>query len=107
MEEFEKESCIRGYQEIWDAVLGVRMSKGTGEPTRPLCLVVVKNATIIGHLPCKISNLLEEVLLLYSGWQSKIFTRLTIGWNGDPMHIALQGSAKRSKELVKLMFCKK
>ena len=56
METFQKESCVRGYhiyRELWDAVVG----EERGNVTDMYAVAVIKDCTIVGHLPRKISRI--------------------------------------------------
>ena len=53
MEDYERECCIRGYhvyKEIWAAALGEQLVCER-EPYNRYAVAVVKNRTVIGHLP--------------------------------------------------------
>ena len=60
MEEFQKESCVRGYhlyKDVWNAVLGEELlcRRGAGNSSDLYTVAVLKDGTTIGHLPRKIS----------------------------------------------------
>ena len=72
METFQKESCIRGYhiyRERWDAVVGEKLEcqRERGNTTDMYAVAVIKDSTIVGHLPRKISRIctLCEINLLF------------------------------------------
>ena len=59
---FQKESCIRGYhiyRKLWDAVVGeeLKYQRECGNATDMYAVAVVKDSTIVGHLPRKISRI--------------------------------------------------
>ena len=59
MEDYERECCIRGYhvyKEIWAAALGEQLVCER-EPYNRYAVAVVKNRTVIGHLPRTISRI--------------------------------------------------
>ena len=58
----ERNSCVRGYHiymSIWDAVIGEELPcrRDTGNERDRYTVAVMKDETIIGHLPQKISRL--------------------------------------------------
>ena len=62
METFQKESCIRGYhiyRELWDAVVGEELEcqRERGNAADMYAVAVMKDSTIVGHLPQKISRI--------------------------------------------------
>ena len=62
METFQKESCVRGYhryRELWDAVVGEELGcqRERGNATDMYAVAVIKDSTIVGHLPRKISKI--------------------------------------------------
>ena len=62
METFQKESCVRGYhiyRELWDAVVGEELEcqRERGNATDMYAVAVIKDCTIVGHLPRKISRI--------------------------------------------------
>ena len=57
----ERNSCVRGYHiymSIWDAVIGEELPcrRDTGNERDRYAVAVMKDGTIIGHLPRKISR---------------------------------------------------
>ena len=62
MEMLQKESCIRGYhiyRELRHAVVGgeLEWQRERGNATYMYALVLIKDSTIVGHLPRKISRI--------------------------------------------------
>ena len=61
METFESESCVRGYhiyQELWEAAVGedLECQRESGNTADAYAVSVLREGTIIGHLPRKISR---------------------------------------------------
>ena len=118
MEEFEKESCVRGYHvynEIWVAALGEQLGcqRELENPSDHYAVAVVKNATIIGHLPCKISKICSlfirkrGVVTCTVVGSRRFSADLPQGGMEIPCILHFKGMPKEVKKLVKLMSSKK
>ena len=64
MEEFRKESCVRGYhvyKDIWNAALGeeLQCQRERGNSSDLYAVAVLKDRTIVGHLPRKMTKRLD------------------------------------------------
>ena len=62
METFEKATCVRGYHvynAVWEAVVGDELEcrRETSNRVDRYAVVVVKDDTVVGHVPQKISYL--------------------------------------------------
>ncbi len=58
----QKESCVRGchvYEELWDAAIGEELEcrRERGNAVDAYAVAVIKDGTIVGHLPQRISRL--------------------------------------------------
>ena len=100
MEDYERECCVRGYhvyKEIWAAALGEQLvcEREPYNPSDRYAVAVVKNRTVIGHLPRTISRiaaLFEERRnhTLYSHWKEKTLCGSTTRRPRDSMFIKIQ-----------------
>ena len=58
----ERECCVRGYhvyEEIWEAAIGEQLDC-CSEPDNPndrYAMAVMKNETVVGHLPRRLSHI--------------------------------------------------
>ena len=64
MEEFQKESCVNGYhvyKDIWNAALGeeLQCQRERGNSSDLYAVAVLKDRTIVGHLPRKMTKRLD------------------------------------------------
>ena len=83
----EKNSCVHGfhiYMSIWDAVIGEELlyQRDTGNERDRYAVAIMKDGTIIGHLPWKIS------------WPCSLFLR-----RGNSITCCVMGHRRYSSDL--------
>ena len=114
MDTFQKESCIRGYhiyRELWDAVVGEELEcqREHSNATDMYAVAVIKDSTIVGHLPRKISRICTlfirrgGVINCRVTGRRKYSTDLPQGGVEIPCLLLFKGEAKEIKKLVKLI----
>ena len=114
MEEFQKESCVRDYhiyKDIWNAALGeeLQCQRETGNSSDLYAVAVVKDSTIVGHLPRKISRICTlfmrrggAIACLING-RRKYSADLPQGGMEIPCILRFKGEPKEIKKLLKLL----
>ena len=113
METFGKESCVRGYhiyQDQWEAAIGEELEchHERGNAADAYAVSVMREGTIIGHLPRKISRLCTLFIRRGGVIQCRITGRqkhssdLPQGGLQIPCFLSFEGEAKDIKKLVKL-----
>ena len=114
MEEIHKESCVRGYhiyKDIWNAVFGeeLQCQREIGNSSDLYAVAVVKDSTIVGHLPRKISRICTlfmrrggAITCLVNG-RRKYSADLPQGGMEIPCILRFVGEPKEIKKLVKLL----
>ena len=114
MEEFQKESCVRGYhvyKDVWNAVLGEELlcQREAGNSSDLYAVAVLKDGTTVGHLPRKISRICTlfirrggTISCLVNG-RRKYSADLPQGGMEIPCLLLFKGESKEIKKLVKLL----
>ena len=114
MEEFQKESCVRGYhvyKDIWNAALGeeLQCQRERGNSSDLYAVAVLKDRTIVGHLPRKISRICSlfmrrggAITCLVNG-RRKYSADLPQGGMEIPCILLFKREPKEIKKLVKLL----
>ena len=113
MESWQEELCIRGYhiyQELWAAAVGEDLTcqRERGNTADPYAVSVIKDGTIVGHLPRRISC--ACTLFMRRGGRigcqvtgrRKYLSDLQQGGLEIPGLLTFEGKAKEIKKLIKL-----
>ena len=114
MEKFQKESCIRGYhvyKELCDAVNGEELECQweRGNAADIYAVAVIKDSSIVGHLPRKISRIcalfIRRGVVIYCRvtGRREYSTDLPQGGVEIPCLLLFEGETKEIKKLVKLI----
>ena len=119
---FTREVMVRGYHiynSIWEAYIGEELSCQRDEDNRhdPYAVSVMKSATIVGHLPRKVSTLCSLFIRRGGTIYCQITGRRRTRYSADlpqgglevPCRLRFQGSVKELDKLQKLLdsFCGK
>ena len=117
---FTREAMVRGYHiynSIWEAYIGEELSCQRDEDNEhdPYAVAVLKSATIVGHLPRKVSTLCSLFIRRGGTIHCRITGRrrysadLPQGGLEVPCRLQFEGSVKESDKLQRLLdsFCGK
>ena len=118
MESLQKESCIRGYhiyQQLWTAAVGEDLTcqRERGNTADAYAVSVIKDGTIVGHLPRRISC--ACTLFMRRGGTIGCQVTGTRKYSSDlhqggleiPCLLTFEGPAKEIKKLIKLFDIKR
>lgn len=110
VEEFEMESCVRGYhvyQHVWDAVVGeiLECERETSNPNDRYAVVTKKAENVVGHLPRRISRTCSLFILRGGKITCRVVGRrqysadLSQGGMEIPCILTFTGKTKEIKKL--------
>ena len=110
MEDYERDLCVRGfhvYRDIWEAAVGevLDCEREPGNAKDRYAVAVKKNATVIGHLPKKISCVSSLFLRRGGSIQCTVTGRRRYSFDLPQGGLEIPCSVKftaKSKELKKL-----
>ena len=118
METFRQESCVRGYhiyKEHWEAAIGeeLQCQRERGNAADAYAVSVVKEGSIIGHLPQRISCVSTLFIRRGVAIRCRVTVRrrysaeLPQGGLEIPCFLLFEGNAKEIKKLAKLLLSDK